>query len=500
MTRWLLAGCLTLLGTTTALAQQRLWEVYHDAGGSAHRRGYDADAEKLWKTALEAAAKDGPKVHYQVATLENLVGMYLEQDRLADAEALLKKIIEVSEATLGKDASAVAGYYAKLGEFYQTQFANRDADAEPNLRHALDILAKEQSLASVYGPGVGLFQCQLFQNKLTEAEATLKWCLATVDKNPGPLQASARAACLHGMAMIHYKRKQDAEAEADYQRALEGLEKTRGPEDPAMLWSLYHAGNYYHALLGRSDQVPEFYYARALAIAKKSGQATSGQTSQVLLALGQIYHARKLDDQARPCFEEALKAADNLPDDASPGDKVGVAVLRLQVARFYIDQGKLADAEAMGKKSLTQVDEVKGAPKKELGRCYRGLTDCAIAQNKLAEADSYAHKALEADQKWLGPAHGYQALDMCRLARVARLRNQDAEAERLCQQALPIAQREIGITRPEVREVVDEYEALLRKTNRAAEAQQLETRAVGEFKLPPPAGAAAPAIAQPGHP
>jgi hypothetical protein len=80
------------------------------------------------------------------------------------------------------------------------------------------------------------------------------------------------------------------------------------------------------------------------------------------------------------------------------------------------------------------------------------------------------------------------------------MRSQDAEAERLCRQALPIAEREIGITRPEVREVVDEYEALLRKLNRAAEAQQLEARAISELKLPPPVAAAPVAPAPPAVP
>lgn len=498
MARWLLAGWLMLLGAQTASAQQGLWEVYHDAGGSAQRRGYLADAEKLWQTGLDAAAKDGPKAIYQAATLDNLAALYVDQGRMADAERTLKRILELNETALGKDSAAVAGCCIRLGEFYQQQFGNRDADAEPYLRRAMAIQSKEPNLATVYGPGIALFQCLLFQNKLADAETTIRDCLTIVEKNPGPIEANARAACLHGLAMIHYKRKQDAEAVDAYRRALEGLEKTFGPDDPAMLWSLYHVGNFYHALLGNSTQA-EYFYVKALAIAEKAGGTSAGQASQILLALGQIYHGRRQDEQAKNCFARALDLADKLPAEASPADRLGVAAMRLLPLQFYLDQGKFAEAEALCKKSLAEVEEVKGVPKRDLGRCYRGLADCYLAQNKLPEAEPYARKAAEADEKCLGPAHGFIALDLCRQARVARLRNQDAEAERLCRQALPIAEREMGITRLEVREVVDEYQALLRKMNRAAEAQQLETRAVTDLKLPPARGAAPPPPAAPGR-
>jgi tetratricopeptide (TPR) repeat protein len=498
MCRWLLAGWLMLTGTTAAFAQQDLWEVYHDAGGGAQRRGYAADAEKLWQTALEAAAKDGPKVTYQAATLDNLVALYVDQGRLADAERTLKKILDLYEAANGKDSAAVAGCCIRLGEFYQQEFGNRDADAEPYLRRALAIESKESNVFAAYGPGISLFQCLLFQNKLADAETVLRGCLEVVDKNPGPTQANARAACLHGMAMIHYKRKQDTEAADDYRRALEGLDKAFGPDNPAMLWSLYHTGNFYHTLLGNSTQA-EFYFVKALAIAEKTQTSSAGQTSQILLALGQIYHGRHQDEQAKNRFQRALDMANKLPADAAATDRLGVAALRLQIVPFYLDLGKFADAEALCKQSLKQVEEVQGVPQRELGRCYRGLADCCLAQNKLADAEPYARKALAADEKCLGPAHGYVALDLCRLARLARLRNQDAEAEKLCRQALPIAEREVGITRPEVRELVDEYQTLLRKMNRAAEAQQLETRAVNELKLPPARTAAAPPPAATGR-
>lgn len=482
MARWLLAGLLTLLGTTAATAQQGLWEVYHDAGAAAERRGYPAEAEKLWKVALEMAAKDPAAAIFQVPTLENLARIYTDQGRLSDTETILKKILEINETKLGKEAPAVATACMKLAEFYQLQFGNREAEVEPYIRRALAMQAKDADLSVVFGPGLSLFGCCLFQNKVAEAEQTIRWCLDVVEKQAGPMQANARAACLHGLAMVHYKRRQDTEAEAAYRRALEGLEKAHGPNDPALLWTLYQVGNFYHVLLGRTQQA-EFFYGKALIIGDKAGVASSGQTAQILLALGQIRHARKDADEAKKCFDRALEMAEHVPDQASAGDKLGVAVLRMQALRYYLDLGKFAEAEALCKKAVADAEAIKGTPKKELGRCYRGMADCYLAQNKLAEAEAFAKKAVESDEKVLGGNHGAVALDQCRLAKVARLRNQDAEAEKLCKLALTGAQREIGITRMDVREVFEEYAALLKKMNRAAEAQQVEARIANELKL-----------------
>ena len=49
---------------------------------------------------------------------------------------------------------------------------------------------------------------------------------------------------------------------------------------------------------------------------------------------------------------------------------------------------------------------------------------------------------------------------------------------------LAVSEKEKGIGRPDVREVIDEYAALLRKLNRGDEVKQLEARAAA-LRLPP---------------
>jgi tetratricopeptide (TPR) repeat protein len=133
---------------------------------------------------------------------------------------------------------------------------------------------------------------------------------------------------------------------------------------------------------------------------------------------------------------------------------------------------------------LSLIEQVPEGPYRNLGGVCRGLADVAFAQNKPAEAAALAQRALESDRQRDGDGQGTVGADLGRLARAARLRGQDADAEKLLKQALDCVGGR-GLTRPEMRRIYDDYEALLQKLGRTDEARKLEARAV-ELKLPPP--------------
>ena len=80
------------------------------------------------------------------------------------------------------------------------------------------------------------------------------------------------------------------------------------------------------------------------------------------------------------------------------------------------------------------------------------------------------------DEARYGKMHGFVALDQSRLARASRLTNLDAEAEKLCHQALKTSEAELGIFRSDVREIFNEI-VLLQKQNKVDAVTQLEAKA-----------------------
>jgi tetratricopeptide (TPR) repeat protein len=482
MARWLLAAGLLGMVTARAPAQEALWEIYHDAGSRAQLRGFPAEAERLYKSALDALAKAPPSLS-KARTLDSLASLYAEQNRKQEAEEQLKEALAVTEQVMGKDSGPAIDCCLKLGLLYLKD-QPRIGLGEPYLNRALAARGKDPGLDVIAGPAGALFTCYLFQNKLDRAEQIIRWCLTVVESKPGPHQAEALSSCLGSLAMVHYKRKQDAEAEADFRRAIEAVEKAAGPSDPALLWILYRAGDFYELLLGRHAQA-EALYRRALAIAEKGGEGLKGKQCEFLLAVGGSLHAQGKDAEAAPYYRRFLEAVDKLPP-LNDTDKRNIALMLLKAARFDLDGGRAAAAEALTARARKLMDEVPVPVASDQGSVRRGLADCCLAQGKATEAETFARQAREADEKELGGEHGYVALDLIRLARAARERSQNAEAEKLCKQALAIGEKENGIGRPEVREVVDEYAALLRKLNRGDEVKQLEARAAA-LRLPPSA-------------
>jgi tetratricopeptide (TPR) repeat protein len=487
MARWLLAGAAVLGWAASAPAQEGLWEVYHDAGVRAQMRGFAADAEKLLKTALEAADKAGPSFLGPVQSLDALAALYAEQNRRPEAEAQLQRALAVTEKALGAESLAAAARCEKLGAFLMQDERDGPVRAEPHYRRALGLYGKEPGLDAVSGSGMALFTCYLFQDKLTEAEQTARWCLAVASRRPGPDAARAQAVCQRCLGEVHYRRRQDAEAEEAYRRGLQIAEREFGPDDVSLLWILYRFGDLQWLGLGRAAQA-EPLYRRALAIADKGGPAYQGNATEFRVSLAAVCNAQGKTAEALALAERFRADVDQLPPMSRPGDKMNLALLLARAARLHADLGRQADADALGKRALDLMEQTPDGPFRNLGGVCRDLADVRLAQNKPAEAEAQAKRALEADRKHYGDRDeaGVLGADLVRLARLARLRGQDAEAERLAREAVAAGERARGMARTDLRAIFDEYQTLLQKLGRADEARKLEARAA-ELKLPPKA-------------
>jgi tetratricopeptide (TPR) repeat protein len=98
-----------------------------------------AEAEPLMRRALEIDERSLGADHPGVAIhLNNLAQLLQDTDRLAEAEPLMRRALEIDERGLGADHPGVAIHLNNLAQLLQA--TNRLAEAEPLMRRALEIL------------------------------------------------------------------------------------------------------------------------------------------------------------------------------------------------------------------------------------------------------------------------------------------------------------------------------------------------------------------------
>jgi tetratricopeptide (TPR) repeat protein len=102
------------------------------------------EAETLVRRAIEISEKTLGKEHPDVATCySNLARLLDEQGKYAEAEQLYRRAIEIGEKTLGKEAPRVAIWYANLASLVGEQ--GKYVEAETLVRRAIDALASSRA-------------------------------------------------------------------------------------------------------------------------------------------------------------------------------------------------------------------------------------------------------------------------------------------------------------------------------------------------------------------
>jgi len=191
-----------------------------------------AEAEPLMRRALAIDEASYGSDHPNVAgLLSNLAGLLEATNRLAEAEPLMRRALAIDEASYGSDHPNVAGLLNNLASLLQA--TNRLAEAEPLMRHALAI--NEASYGNIH-PHLAAHLNNLAQllqdtNRLAEAEPLMRRALAIDEASYGPNHPNV-AIRLNNLAWLLQETNRLAEAEPLMRRALAIDEASYGPNHP----------------------------------------------------------------------------------------------------------------------------------------------------------------------------------------------------------------------------------------------------------------------------
>jgi tetratricopeptide (TPR) repeat protein len=163
---------------------------------------------------------DAAEIVEPIGRLFNELGqLFHAKARFAEAEPLMRRVIEINEAVRGKDDPVVATCLNNLAGLLQN--TNRLAEAEPLVRRALAIDEKSYG-ADHLKAALRLNNLAALQatNRLAEAETLMRRALAISQTSYG-LDHPNTATCLNNLAALFRATNRLAEVEPLMGRALE---------------------------------------------------------------------------------------------------------------------------------------------------------------------------------------------------------------------------------------------------------------------------------------
>jgi tetratricopeptide (TPR) repeat protein len=250
--------------------------------------------------------------------------LYVNQGRLAEAEAMYERALQGKEKALGPDHTSTLDTVNNLGALYVNQ------------------------------------------GRLKEAAAMCQRALQGYEKALGPDHTSTLSA-VNNLGTLYVNQGRLKEAEAMYQRALQGYEKALGPDHTSTLDTVNNLGLLY-TNQGRLEEA-EAMYERALQGCEKALGPDHTLTLHTVNNLGALYADQGWLEEAETMFQRALQGYEKAlgPDHTSTLDTVN------NLGTLYVKQGRLEEAEAMYQRALSRYQVALGPSHPKSERVLRNI-------------------------------------------------------------------------------------------------------------------------------
>ncbi|KAE9565732.1 hypothetical protein CGMCC3_g18085 [Colletotrichum fructicola] len=236
------------------------------------------------------------------------------------------------------------------------------------------------------------------QGRLKEAEAMYDRALQGKEKALGPYHTSTLNT-VNNLGLLYKDQGRLKEAEGMYQRALQGKEKALGPDHTSTLDTVNNLGLLYKGQ-GRLKEA-EAMHERALQGSEKALGPDHTSTLDTVHNLGSLYKDQGRLDEAEAMYERALQSCEKArgPEHTSTLDTVN------NLGLLYSDQGRLKEAEAMYERALQGCEKALGPDHTSTLNTVNNLGILYKDQGRLKEAEAMYERALQGFEKALGPDH-----------------------------------------------------------------------------------------------
>lgn len=223
-----------------SIAQDLLWESYMKKGMGAFQRGDYIEAERMSLAALKELShiekQDKKSIDRFKTTLDLLSNTLLAERKYADAEPVMKKLLELVELTTEESEPDLAVVLNNIGLALTEQ--RKFKEAETVLRRSLSLreryLGKSHPHVAVSLTNLG--KVYYDQGKIDEAFALFSQgfqILIEIPEKEADLEQAKTAIDLcNNLGLIYTARKEYQVAEKMFQMCIEAAVKLKGSDHP----------------------------------------------------------------------------------------------------------------------------------------------------------------------------------------------------------------------------------------------------------------------------
>lgn len=207
------------------------------------------------------------------------------------------------------------------------------------------------------------------------------------------------ATWLDGLAHKYREKGDYGRAVQIYQHTLAILEKTWGPENPAVVGPLNNMSSLYWVVgdYDRAEQLAK----RSLTVSEKQMATKRWDYVSSLSTLGLVYQAKHDYTQAAQLFQRSLAI---LEKDVGPAHPA-VANLLNNLAAVHSEEGDIERAEPLLLRALAIYEKVYGAQHLELTVTLSNLADIYRVRGDFGRAESLLRRNLAIREKSQAPRH-----------------------------------------------------------------------------------------------
>ena len=368
-----------------------------------------AEAEAMFQWALESHKNNFRGEidrESDLGILYNSLGcLYLsqdkqdKQDKLAKAEAMFQRALTRYEKSSGSDTENTMMIINNIGITYRKQGKLAEAEAMYNRALAWYTNTLGSDHVETVNTVMNLGNVYLLQGNLTDAESSLRRALAVQENKLGP-EHPMTLKTIFNLGRCHQDQKKFVEAEIQSKRALSGREKILGSEHIDTLITCYSLGQ---TLFAQERFVEaEIQIERALSGCKKNKdyrmtKEAAVELSRIYEKQGRLAEAETMWQRLLTEFEAALGPEHVLTVDVC--FEIGGVLSKND------NEAKLLEAEAMYQRALLGYKKVRGKDDEHTVVTFYNLGLVLKRQGKLHEAEDVFQQALSGFEKIKGTYH-----------------------------------------------------------------------------------------------
>lgn len=330
---------------------------------------------------------------------------------------------------------------------------------------------KPRDLSSLMGQITQLFTA----GKYAEAIPVAERIVAAVEAMGGG-QLPIQAQNFSMLGDLHRFTGNFAEADANYGRALEMLERIHKAEPPpghADLMSPLLGLHHLRATQGRFKEAATFL-ARAVRIRERVSKPDDPELAWIRVTQAKLAQETGRPDLAAPQLERALAV---MTAKLAPGHPY-IGATKNNLAQAYIALGRYREAEPLMQQAVAETAKVAGATSPLHAVALNNLASLFRLQGRLLEAEDLHRRELQIVEAAIGPDNIGVVASLNNLALALDALQRPREAEPLLRRALAIQLKHLAPNHPDIAKTTGNLATIVGHDGRRDEARVLLERSL----------------------